>query len=125
MVRLYIEHQREVVFRRAKWELGRAKERLHIVEGLVVAVENIDEVVEIIKSSEDTQDARRRLEERFGITPKQSEAITSMRLSQLPQIQRHDRQSLFFDHLGQFADLAFVQEQSPSPFGIMVELVPV
>lgn len=79
----YLDHQMEVIERRTRDRLEKARARAHIVEGLVVAVDNIDEVIEIIRSSADTAAARARLMERFELTEIQTNAILEMRLRQL------------------------------------------
>ena len=79
----YLTFQREVITRRTKYELHKAEERAHVLEGLVVAVQNIDEVIAIIKKSDDKQDAQTKLEERFSLSEKQANAILEMKLSRL------------------------------------------
>ncbi len=83
MVANFIEHRREVVVRRTKFELKKAEERAHILEGLIIAVDNIDEVVKIIRASRTPADAQANLEARFNLDNLQSKAIVDMRLSQL------------------------------------------
>lgn len=87
MLEEYIAHQIEIVERRTRFELRKAAERCHIVEGLVIAVANIDEVVEIIKKSRDRSDAANSLMERFLLTEKQVNAILDMKLSSLTGLQ--------------------------------------
>ncbi len=79
----YLQFQREVITRRTKFDLNKAEERAHILEGLVVAVNNIDEVIKIIKKSQDKAVALKSLEERFSLTERQSNAILEMKLSRL------------------------------------------
>ncbi|MBM7855836.1 DNA gyrase subunit A [Desulfohalotomaculum tongense] len=79
----YLEHQKEVIVRRTKYELDKAEARAHIVEGLRIAVANIDEVVQIIKSSKTTSQAKEGLIKRFELSAKQAEAIVEMRLRSL------------------------------------------
>ena len=79
----FIDHRMEVVTRRTRWELKKAQERAHILEGLIIAVDNIDEVVRIIRASRTPQDAQTNLEKRFDLDNLQSKAIVDMRLSQL------------------------------------------
>ena len=79
----YIEHQKDVVTRRTKYDLGKAEDRMHIVSGLVIAVTNIDEVVKIIKEAKDRQDAQSKLIARFELDEIQTNAILDMRLSKL------------------------------------------
>lgn len=83
----FIEHRMEVVTRRTRFDLKKAEERAHILEGLIIAVDNIDEVVKIIRASRSAQDAQRALEERFNLDELQSKAIVDMRLSQLTGLQ--------------------------------------
>jgi DNA gyrase subunit A len=79
----FIEHRHEVVVRRTQFDLDGAQAREHILEGLKIAVDNIDEVVEIIRKSKDVPDADARLRKRFGLSEKQSDAILNMRLAKL------------------------------------------
>jgi DNA gyrase subunit A len=83
MLECYRDHRIEVIKRRTRFLLRKAEERLHILDGLRLAVENIDEVVAIIKASSSTEDAQRKLTARFGLSEVQARAILSMRLSQL------------------------------------------
>ena len=86
----FIDHRHEVTIRRTKFDLGKAKERAHILEGLIIASDNIDEVVHIIRSSESPSDAQRNLEKRFNLDELQSKAIVDMRLSQLTKLRLDD-----------------------------------
>ena len=88
MLSHYLTFQEEVVTRRTQYDLDRAKERLHILEGLIIALDNIDEVVEIIKKSPSSPIAKERLCERFGLSEKQAQAILDMRLSRLTGLER-------------------------------------
>ena len=87
MLSYYINYQREVVYRRTKYDLDIAKEREHILLGLITAVRNIDEVVRIIKKSEDTSTAKKRLMERFDLSDRQAQAILDMRLARLTSLE--------------------------------------
>lgn len=87
MLAYYIDYQRNVVFRRTKFDLDIAKEREHILLGLIIAVKNIDEVVKIIKKSADTADAKQRLIARFKLSEKQAQAILDMRLARLTSLE--------------------------------------
>lgn len=84
----FIEHRRDVITRRIKWELMKAKEREHILEGLWKALANIDEVIRIIRKSEDREDAKLNLMKRFKLTEIQTNAILEMKLSQLAKLER-------------------------------------
>ena len=83
----YLEHQREVITRRTKFDLNKAEERQHIVEGLVIALANIDEVIQIIKASRDKFEASEQLITRFVLTEKQANAILEMRLQRLTSLE--------------------------------------
>lgn len=87
LLRNFIDHRMDVVTRRARYDLKRAEEKAHILEGMIIAVNNIDEVVEIIKTSRTPQEAQSRLEEAFNIDNLQSKAIVEMRLAQLTGLQ--------------------------------------
>ena len=82
-VKYFVEHRHEVTIRRTKYDLKKAQERAHILEGLIIACDNIDEVVHIIRASKTPTDAQRNLEQRFKLDEIQSKAIVDMRLSQL------------------------------------------
>lgn len=84
----YIQHQIEVITRRTKYELAKAEERAHILEGYVIALDNIDEVIKIIRASETDKEANDRLCERFGLSKKQATAILEMRLRRLTGLER-------------------------------------
>ncbi|HRP08158.1 MAG TPA: DNA gyrase subunit A, partial [Gemmatimonadales bacterium] len=83
MLQHFIDHRHEIIVRRTEFDLAEAKKREHILEGLKIAVDNIDEVIQIIRSSDDTDTADRRLRERFGLSEAQSDAILNMRLARL------------------------------------------
>ena len=79
----FVEHRHEVVIRRTRYELRKAEERAHILKGLMIACDNIDEVISIIRSSQNAEIARARLSERFDLDDVQTRAIVEMRLRQL------------------------------------------
>ncbi len=83
LIKYYIDHQKEVVTRRTQFDLDRAKARKHIVEGLIIAIDNIDEIIKIIRSSYDDNQIKGIFLERFGLTDLQSQAILDMRLKRL------------------------------------------
>jgi len=87
MVHYFVEHRKEVVTRRARHDLAKAEERAHILEGLKVALENIDEVIALIKKSKDTEAARGALIQRFGFSERQAQAILDMRLQKLTSLE--------------------------------------
>ena len=88
LIRHFVDHRHDVVVRRSRFDLQKAEERQHIVEGLLIAQDNIDEVVHIIRSSKTGDEARTRLQERFGLSDLQTAAILEMRLRQLTGLQR-------------------------------------
>ena len=88
MLYYYLQHQKDVVTRRTQFDLDKARERLHILEGLMIALDNIDEVIAIIKSSANGQEAKERLIARFGFTERQAQAILDMRLQRLTGLER-------------------------------------
>ncbi|HET6497880.1 MAG TPA: DNA gyrase subunit A [Coriobacteriia bacterium] len=85
----YIEFQKEVITRRTAYDLRKAEERAHILDGYVIALDNIDEVIAIIRGSADDRDAKTRLSERFALTEAQADAILEMRLRRLTGLERH------------------------------------
>ena len=88
LIRHFVDHRHDVIVRRSRFDLQKAEERQHIVEGLLIAQDNIDEVVHIIRSSKTGDEARTRLQERFGLSELQTAAILEMRLRQLTGLQR-------------------------------------
>jgi len=84
----YLEHQKDVVVRRTKYELAKAEERAHIVEGLKIALDNIDAVIKTIRSSRTTEEARNNLVSKFNLSEKQAQAILDMRLQRLTGLER-------------------------------------
>jgi DNA gyrase subunit A len=89
VLRHYIDFQKEVITRRTQFELRKAEERAHILEGYVIALDNIDEVIKIIRGSADDSEAKARLIERFGLSEAQTDAILEMRLRRLTGLERH------------------------------------
>ncbi len=87
-LRHFIEFRKEVVIRRAIYDLARAEERAHILEGFMVALDNLDEIIALIRASADTATARAQLEERFGLSQRQAQAILEMRLRSLTAMER-------------------------------------
>ncbi len=88
LIRHFVDHRHDVIVRRSRFDLQKAEERLHIVQGLLIAQDNIDEVVHIIRSSKTVEEAKSRLQERFTLSELQSAAIVEMRLRQLTGLQR-------------------------------------
>ncbi len=93
----YLNHQKDVVTRRTKYELNKAEERAHILEGLLIALDNIDEVIHIIRNSADVNTAKAQLMERFGLSDAQAQAIVDMRLRALTGLERDKIQKEYDD----------------------------
>ena len=93
LIRHFVDHRHDVIVRRSRFDLQKAEERLHIVKGLLIAQDNIDEVVHIIRSSKTNDEAKSRLQERFGLSELQTTAIMEMRLRQLTGLQREQLQA--------------------------------
>lgn len=104
MLNLYLEHQKDVVTRRTKYELNKAQERAHILEGLMIALDNIDEVIRIIRGSETTQTAKERLIERFSLTDVQAQAIVDMRLRALTGLEREKLENEYKELMAKIAE---------------------
>ncbi len=105
ILKYYIEHQKEVVTRRTKYELNKAEERAHILEGLMIALDNIDEVINIIRSSENVNKAKERLIERFELSDAQSQAIVDMRLRALTGLEREKLEAEYNELMSKIAEL--------------------
>ncbi|MDE5822955.1 MAG: DNA gyrase subunit A [Paramuribaculum sp.] len=88
ILKAFVDHRHDVVIRRTNFELARARERAHILEGLIIASQNIDEVIAIIRGSENTDDAKLKLSEKFGLSDAQTSAIVEMRLKQLTGLEQ-------------------------------------
>ncbi len=107
ILRCYIDHQIDVVRRRTEFDLDKALKRVHILEGLLTAVDNIDEIVHIIRSSQDDAEAKRRMHERFDLDDIQGEAILQMRLRRLTGLARQD----LVDEISQLReDIAYYED---------------
>ena len=87
IISYYAQYQREIIVRRTKYDLNIAKERAHIVEGLLIAIKNIDEVIKIIKKSASVSEAKQKLKEKFNLSDKQAQAILDMRLARLVHLE--------------------------------------
>ena len=113
MLERFLEHRHEVVVRRSQFELAQAKDRLHIVEGLRIAVDNIDEVVQLIRQSKSTEEARAGLMERFDLSERQSQAILDMRLARLTGLERDKLEEEFKELLQTIARLEELLASKP------------
>ncbi len=105
MLAAFIDHRHEVVIRRTKFELKKAQERAHILEGLIIASQNIDEVIRIIRASASTEDARNTLAQRFGLSEAQTAAIVEMRLKQLTGLEQDKLRENYEEVMAEIARL--------------------
>jgi DNA gyrase subunit A len=113
MISHFLDHRHEVVVRRSQYDLNQALAREHILEGLKIAVDNIDEVVEIIRSSSDTDQANGRLQERFGLTEIQAKAILDMRLGRLTGLEIEKLETELAEVRATIADLRDILASRP------------
>ena len=105
MLDYYLTHQKDVVTRRTRYELNKAEERAHILEGLLIAQDNIDEVIKIIRGAENIQAAKLELMERFGLSDAQAQAIVDMRLKTLTGLEREKLENEYKDLMAQITEL--------------------
>lgn len=105
MLNYYLEHQKEVVTRRTRYDLNKAEERAHILEGLLIALDNIDEVIRIIRGSENVQAAKAELMSRFSLSDVQSQAIVDMRLRALTGLEREKLENEYKELQERIAEL--------------------
>jgi len=105
MIRYFVEHRHEVVVRRTKFELKKAEDRAHILEGLIIASDNIDEVIKLIRASSSPDEARESLMERFKLSEIQAKAIVEMRLRQLTGLEQDKLRTEYNDIIATIADL--------------------
>lgn len=111
MIVEFVKFRHEVVVRRTKYELRKAEERAHILEGLIIASDNIDEVIAMIRSSKSPEEARERLMERFSLSDIQSRAIVEMRLRQLTGLEQDKLRAEYADLMALIADLKDILER--------------
>jgi DNA gyrase subunit A len=105
MIHHFVEHRHEVVVRRTQYELRKAEERAHILKGLIIASDNIDEVIALIKASANADEARKKLIDTFELTEIQAKAIVEMRLRQLTGLEQDKLRSEFDELMKTIADL--------------------
>ena len=121
MLRHYVAHQKEVIIRRTRFELDKAKKRAHILEGLLIAITNLDEVIRIIRSSEDAEAAKMGLMERFGLSDEQAQAIVDLRLRNLTALERHKIEEEHRDLLERIAYLEGLLANEPLIYDVVKE----
>lgn len=121
MLGYYLMHQKEVVTRRTKYDLNKAEERAHILQGLLTALDNIDEVINIIRSSKNTQEAKERLMERFSLTEVQSQAIVDMRLRALTGLEREKLEAEYAELMERISELKAILADEKKLLGVIRE----
>lgn len=119
ILKYYVQYQRQVVLRRTKFELKEAEARCHILEGLIIGVHNVDEVVKIIKSAESTPDARRKLMERFSLSERQAQAILDLRLARLAKLEIKKLEDELRELREKIARLKEISESKQKQFDIV------
>ncbi len=110
MIRHFVEHRHDVVVRRTKFELKKAEERAHILEGLIIASDNIDEVIALIRASANAEEARTALQKKFELSEIQAKAIVEMRLRQLTGLEQDKLRTEYDELLKTIADLKDILE---------------
>ena len=121
MLGYYLRHQEEVVTRRTKYDLNKAEERAHILEGLLIALDNIDEVIHIVRSSRTTQEAKNRLSERFGLSDVQAQAIVDMRIRALTGLEREKLETEYRELQARIAELKAILADEKKLLGVIKE----
>ena len=121
MLNYYLIHQEEVVTRRTKYDLNKAEERAHILEGLLIALDNIDEVISIIRSSQNTAEAKARLMERFSLSDAQAQAIVDMRLRALTGLEREKLETEYAELMERIAELKAILADRKKLLGVIRE----
>ena len=121
MLTYYLDHQKEVVTRRTKYDLNKAEERAHILEGLLIALDNIDEVIRIVRGSRTTQDAKQQLMERFGLSDPQAQAIVDMRLRALTGLEREKLENEYKELEARIAELKAILADEKKLLGVIKE----
>ena len=121
LIHHFVEHRHDVVVRRTKYELRKAEERAHILEGLIIASDNIDEVIALIRASSNADEARERLIERFKLSEIQAKAIVEMRLRQLTGLEQDKLRSEYDDLLKTIEDLKDILDKKERRMEIIKE----
>ncbi len=119
MLKYYLLHQEDVVTRRTKFELNKAEERAHILQGLLTALDHIDEVIEIIRGSANTQEAKQRLIERFELSDAQAQAIVDMRLRTLTGLEREKLETEYNELTARIAELKAILADEKKLLGVI------
>ena len=119
MLELYLKHQEEVVTRRTRFELNKAEERAHILQGLLIALDHIDEVIRIIRSSENVAAAKARLMESFALSDAQAQAIVDMRLRTLTGLEREKLQNEYDELMKRISELKAILADEKLLLGVV------
>jgi DNA gyrase subunit A len=119
MIHYFIEHQKDVIVRRTRFELNKAEAEAHIIEGLRIALDHIDEVIETIRSSSDESNARENLTIRFGLSERQAQAIVDMRLKRLTGLEREKLENQYQELMNTIAYLRAVLASASLVIGII------
>ena len=121
MLNYYLKHQEDVVTRRTKYDLNKAEERAHILQGLLIALDHIDEVIRIIRGSENVQIAKQQLMERFGLSDTQSQAIVDMRLRALTGLEREKLENEYKELMAKIEELKAILADEKKLLGVIKE----
>ncbi|MCI8865160.1 MAG: DNA gyrase subunit A [Lachnospiraceae bacterium] len=121
MLKYYLKHQEDVVTRRTKYDLNKAEERAHILEGLLIALDHIDEVIRIIRGSDTVQNAKSQLMERFGLSDAQAQAIVDMRLRTLTGLERGKLENEYNDLKIKIEELKAILSDEKKLLGVIRE----
>ena len=121
MLNCYLQHQEEVVTRRTRYELNRAEERAHILQGLLIALDHIDEVIQIIRSSANVQEAKAELMKRFDLSDTQSQAIVDMRLRALTGLEREKLENEYNELMKRIGELKAILADRKVLLGVIKE----
>ncbi|MDY2922010.1 MAG: DNA gyrase subunit A [Eubacterium sp.] len=121
MLEYYLKHQEEVVTRRTRYDLNKAEERAHILKGLLIALDNIDEVIQIIRGSQSTAIAKERLIERFELDDVQAQAIVDMRLRALTGLEREKLENEYAELMKKIADYKAILADRKLLLGVIKE----
>ena len=121
MLECYLSHQKEVITRRTQYDLNKAEERAHILQGLIIALDNIDEVISIIRGSRTTADAKANLMERFGLSDAQAQAIVDMRLKALTGLEREKLEAEYAELMKRISELKAILADNKLLLGVIRE----
>ncbi len=119
ILELYLKHQEEVITRRSEYELNKAEERAHILEGLLIALDNIDEVIHIIRSSKNVAEAKEKLIQSFGLTDVQAQAIVDMRLRALTGLEREKLENEYAELEARISELKAILADEKKLLGVI------